>query len=519
MVTLPLKPKTGVTTNFLYDIRNQLGEVKEGVSILGRYGYDYEQFRVLKIGDGGLHRYTYDQSSVITESNQANATVSKYDYGLDQLVRLDNTVEGRSFFHLDILGSTVSLTEDAGSTRQSIFYDAWGNERDRVGASANKFTFTGHEKDEETGLIYAKSRFYDPDTGRFLTQDSFLGDVTNVPSLHRYVYANVNPLRFIDRTGRQSEEVVPEERGSMLQSVDEFWINWVSMRIPSEFEMRLWSIMRQMAGGDSLFETVKEQAKSSLPPTNVQPNEIFLIDGEEAEKIRKNRELAEDAFEAIQTIEEIRKALDRAQEENLRDSSPRVVEEGDDGAYLSPPTASFDPKNPRSGKVDVPPGGVTTTRNERGELVVVGERLENLVIKRPNKPIRARLPFEGDSPIHRLPDRGGRGPTQGILVVGDTEIDYISGEGGMSQGFADEGVPGFTPFNETHVEAQAAATMREAGIKQGTLYINHEGGPCRGNQGCLTKLDEMLPEGGSLKVVWPDGKGGTKENTFGGKQE
>ena len=30
-------------------------------------------------------------------------------------------------------------------------------------ASANNFTFTGHEKDEETGLIYAKARFYDPD--------------------------------------------------------------------------------------------------------------------------------------------------------------------------------------------------------------------------------------------------------------------------------------------------------------------------------------------------------------------
>ena len=151
------KTKAGVTTEFKYDIRDQLGEVLQGTSILGRYGYDYNRRRILKLGDDGIRRYSYDQLSVVTEANEANATVSKYDYGLDQLVSLDNTVEGRSFCHLDILRSTVSLSDAAGSTRQSIFYDAWGNERDRVGSSANKFTFTGHEKDEETGLIYAKA--------------------------------------------------------------------------------------------------------------------------------------------------------------------------------------------------------------------------------------------------------------------------------------------------------------------------------------------------------------------------
>ena len=57
------------------------------------------------------------------------------------------------------------MTDAAGATQQAILYDVWGNERDRIGASANRFTFTGHEKDEETGLIYAKARFYDPDIG------------------------------------------------------------------------------------------------------------------------------------------------------------------------------------------------------------------------------------------------------------------------------------------------------------------------------------------------------------------
>ena len=122
-------------------------------------------------------------------------------------MRLDNRNEGRSFFHLDILRSTVSLTDAAGGSRQSIFYDAWGNERDRMGASANNFTFTGHELDEETGLIYAKARFYDADIGRFLSQDTVPGDVGDAPSLNRYVYVRGNPTSFVDPTGRTGEPV------------------------------------------------------------------------------------------------------------------------------------------------------------------------------------------------------------------------------------------------------------------------------------------------------------------------
>ena len=120
---------------------------------------------------------------------------------------MNNRVEGRSFLHLDALRSTVNLTDEGGSARQSILYDAWGHERERIGVSANKFTFTGHELDEETGLVYAKARFFDPDVGRFLSQDAFLGESSEPPSLHRYMYAHANPLRFVDPTGHEAGDL------------------------------------------------------------------------------------------------------------------------------------------------------------------------------------------------------------------------------------------------------------------------------------------------------------------------
>jgi len=55
-------------------------------------------------------------------------------------------------------------------------------------------------------LVYAKARYFDPELGRFLSQDSYLGELTEPPSLHRYLYANDNPTRYVDPTGHMSDE-------------------------------------------------------------------------------------------------------------------------------------------------------------------------------------------------------------------------------------------------------------------------------------------------------------------------
>jgi len=58
--------------------------------------------------------------------------------------------------------------------------------------------------DRETGLYYARARYYDPELGIFLTQDPFEGQIDTPPSLHRYLYAYQNPTVYTDPTGRQN---------------------------------------------------------------------------------------------------------------------------------------------------------------------------------------------------------------------------------------------------------------------------------------------------------------------------
>jgi RHS repeat-associated protein len=167
--------------------------------------------RVKKLTQDGEVRYSYDGDSVLAQYDQTGQTLAKYEYGPDQLLSLNHTLEGRQYYHFDALGSVASLTKPDASIQARYQYDAWGNERQSAGASFNRFGYTGHEQDEETGLYYFKARFYDPDTGRFLTQDSYLGDVNTAPSLHRYLYAYANPTVWVDLDGYESTRWDSEE--------------------------------------------------------------------------------------------------------------------------------------------------------------------------------------------------------------------------------------------------------------------------------------------------------------------
>jgi RHS repeat-associated protein len=76
-----------------------------------------------------------------------------------------------------------------------------------AGVSANPFGFAGHEIDRETGLIYMKGRYYDPETGRFISADPAVGDPLVPPTLHPYLYANANPTFYVDPDGEFAESV------------------------------------------------------------------------------------------------------------------------------------------------------------------------------------------------------------------------------------------------------------------------------------------------------------------------
>ena len=210
---------TPIITQFEYDSRDQLTQVIRGPpgnpEILGQFDYNHAGQRTqhLKSSRGDVE-YFYDGQSVIHEQNITTQTpLAHYTFGA-QLLSL-TAPDGIQYYHFDGLNSTVNLSDENGSNKVSYSLDPWGHIKNQTGESVNRQIFTGQEHDEKTGLIYFGARFYDPDTARFINQDSYLGKTITPPSLHRYLYAYANPTVYIDLMGYLSQKDL-ENRGTNL---------------------------------------------------------------------------------------------------------------------------------------------------------------------------------------------------------------------------------------------------------------------------------------------------------------
>lgn len=94
-------------------------------------------------------------------------------------------------------------------------YDAWGKHKAyaingaEIPAQAvthiahiNPFRYRGYFYDRETGLYYLKSRYYDPETGRFINMDGVrYADTSFLNGLNLYAYCNNNPVMNVDPNG------------------------------------------------------------------------------------------------------------------------------------------------------------------------------------------------------------------------------------------------------------------------------------------------------------------------------
>jgi RHS repeat-associated protein len=200
-------PAPTATKTYDFDIRDQLARATGSVGPV-TFDYDHLGRRVKMSSPVASIRYLHDANRVVQEYDGSSlATTLRYTYGPAGLSSIDAGASGgRSFYSRDALGSTSELTDASGVTQASYSYDPWGQVLASFDTTPNRRRFTGHYSDTETGLQFFGARYYDETTGRFLSQDSYLGEGDNPATLHRYQYALANPLRYVDPTGYASEE-------------------------------------------------------------------------------------------------------------------------------------------------------------------------------------------------------------------------------------------------------------------------------------------------------------------------
>ena len=100
-------------------------------------------------------------------------------------------------------GSVTALVENSKIT-DTYTYDSYGIMLKKTGDTDNDYLYTGEQYNESTGLYYLRARYMSPETGTFTAMDTYAGTLDNPVSLHKYLYANGNPVMYTDPTGNFS---------------------------------------------------------------------------------------------------------------------------------------------------------------------------------------------------------------------------------------------------------------------------------------------------------------------------
>ncbi|HXN52696.1 MAG TPA: RHS repeat-associated core domain-containing protein [Candidatus Acidoferrum sp.] len=197
--------------NNIYDFENRLishTTTAGTVTIV----YDGDGNRVSKTVGGVTTKYLVDDLNptglpqVVRETISGNNTRT-FVYGLDRISQTQFLASSgttvTSFYVYDGHGSVRALADATGAATDAYDYDAFGNLIHSVGTTQNEFLFAGEQFDTDLGYFYSRARYYNAFTGRFITTDPLDGDPESPISLHRYLYANADPINNSDPTGLQ----------------------------------------------------------------------------------------------------------------------------------------------------------------------------------------------------------------------------------------------------------------------------------------------------------------------------
>ncbi len=201
------KTATGVlVASYTYDCHNRMISANissERTPVTETYEYDYQGNRTSKKTGDITFDYTVDLSSGYSQVLKAtNGTDTVYyTRGFELISRHEGTVA--SFYLYDGGLSVRALTDESGAITDTLVFDAFGNETEKTGTSANTYGFQGEEKDA-TGLYYLRARYMDPVSGTFTSMDTYAGSLSDPVSLHKYLFANSNPIMYSDPSGHYS---------------------------------------------------------------------------------------------------------------------------------------------------------------------------------------------------------------------------------------------------------------------------------------------------------------------------
>jgi len=150
-----------------------------------------------------------EESNTCAQIESGNVTMPEPNLPIVEELRytsINNLESDMYFYHSHHLGSSSWITDASGAVNQHLQYLAFGEDYiyQRNSSWNVPYTFSGKEKDSETGYSYFGARYYDSDISVWLSVDP-MSD--KYPNQSAYSYVGWRPINVIDPNGEDEWEI------------------------------------------------------------------------------------------------------------------------------------------------------------------------------------------------------------------------------------------------------------------------------------------------------------------------
>ena len=173
------------------------------------YQYDSNGIRAHKTVNGAVTEFDVLGTKILAQHGAGGNMY--FQYCNDSLIGF---VYGTTqyYYVTNLNGDIVGITDADGNLIAEYEYDEWGkllnittaeegNAEQLKVAEANPFRYRGYYYDNETGMYYLNSRYYNPELGRFISADDFSYLDSGRLTRNAYCYCVNNPLKYYDPNG------------------------------------------------------------------------------------------------------------------------------------------------------------------------------------------------------------------------------------------------------------------------------------------------------------------------------
>ena len=201
-------PLSYMGMNLTWEKGRQLKTLKKS-GTLSQYVYDNDGRRIQKTVGDKVIRFYLDGDKIIAQKEEGG---ERMDFLYDEKgTPFAFEYQGKMYFYQTSLqGDIIGIVDSEGSQVVVYRYDAWGEvlvSSDASGfglAKINPLRYRGYYYDQETGLYYLQTRYYDPKVRRFLNADDasvLTKDPEQLTEKNLYAYCDDNPVMYRDDTG------------------------------------------------------------------------------------------------------------------------------------------------------------------------------------------------------------------------------------------------------------------------------------------------------------------------------